>query len=181
MKYLLLLMFFITNTSFATWVKVSELEAGGNIVYYTKAVSCGDGCIKVPKDFGPDYYDLVDVLVDDYENPKYAAKTQAEACVDENDCIEKESAKTCTNGSFVVRTVDEVYCTRIVGYNKKTIKEVSFNNTKKAAHEAKRAAEAKKIKDKIEKDNLIKQQLKTYDCTSITDAFMVKLCELYKE
>jgi hypothetical protein len=96
------------------------------------------------------YYDANDYEVDDYSKPKYAAKKKVQSCSDAESCFgliqTVDDVMYCASegeGYFAIVAEDysEVYCTKITGYDKKTIYKLEENAEKKAAKEAADLAE----------------------------------------
>ena len=141
----LLLFVVVSNYTFANWVKQSDIANETISTVYMKKSSCGSDCLKIPSGFNKNYHKLFDVMMDDIANPNYELKSDVVACVDEADCIAKESAQVCIASDsihpyFVVRVADnsEVYCTRIVSYAQVPtgVKEVREDSTLKSAFDA---------------------------------------------
>lgn len=97
--------------------------------------------------------------VDDLSKPLYKAKSKVVACADKKDCIMKaqpvcdEGGKNCVQHCPVDENLifskdwTELYCTKLVGYEKKLVRKMVVDEVKKAAKQAaKDAAIAKDTK-----------------------------------
>lgn len=181
MKFLLLIFMLISTSSFAGWVKESELIAGDIKKSHTSNGRCGEGCIEIPDRYNPAYHKRVEITENDYNKPNYEAKSNIVSCnaiadnpatteIDETktilqDCVEKAAALDCPESDtshpyFVVRAADnsQVYCTRVVSYLQKSTGryEVKEDAALKATYEGQAAAK------KIEAD-AINQRIKDMD------------------
>lgn len=90
-----------------------------------------------------EYYDLVDNMVADKENPIYS-KSETESCVNIADCDAKHAAKVCSDSEETpIKNYDqlEVYCSKLTGYPQIAQgKKFQLNQAKKDAYEANKAA-----------------------------------------
>lgn len=166
MKYLTLLL--ISTTCMAGHVLESDLGKESGYVVYTNKEDCPGKCLKIKEGDVVEEMKSAMVEEDDKSKPLYEAKSEVESCSDRKDCIAK-TANKCDKDHFVVvaRDYDEVYCTRIVGYEKISIQKAIVDEDKKAviaaARKEKRDAE-KAMKDRLkqlkDKDDLTAEELK---------------------
>lgn len=141
MKFLLLLIFSF-SASAGMFIPQSEIGDCSNSKSYKRRGSCkkesGEKCIKLPKKYDCNHYVLADEMIDDPEDPIFS-KNESESCSDEDDCQEKLESKVCSDSKeSPIMTEDEVYCSKMLGYNqiKSGKKIASFDQAKKDAHDA---------------------------------------------
>jgi hypothetical protein len=97
-------------------------------------------------------YSLKDIEVDDENSPKYS-KTNPESCTD--DCIEKLSNKVCENDEYPIRTESEVYCSKLIGFNKKTVQKIELDQAKKSDYDSAQLLKAEnELKEKEIQDSI---------------------------
>lgn len=172
MKYLIL--FLISFSASANFVKVSELESGAITKVFSKMKKCGNDCIRIPTGFNKSFHKKEEIQVPDYDSP-IVSKSESESCsavaddpetteIDESksiedDCQAKLAAKVCSDSDErAIKVLDEgseeVYCTKttypIVGSGKFHVVE---DADLKAAYEIAKAAD--KAAKKTKKDGLI--------------------------
>ena len=184
MKYLIL--FLISFSTFAGYMSKVDIEdcEKSNRIFYLRKSSCVGECYRIPKGYECEANSIVDEYIDDLDSPNYELKSSVVSCSDEADCIAKEAIQVCDSidGYFIVRTLDEVYCTKLISYDQKLSgnKIIAEDATKKADHELAKAAK------KLERDSAkaqkkaAKDYFKALDCSILSSAFEVNVCNFIK-
>jgi len=111
---------------------------------------------------------LGDVEVDDPSKPMWEAKSSVTECSGQVDCQEK-MIDLCDEGYsvFADESYSEVYCTKIIGYEKMMIKGFIEDSEKKAELEAKKT-------EKEAKENEKKNCLKAFDSDSLKEGELLE-------
>lgn len=127
MKFLILFFIFSFSAMASNWVPVSVIQSKGSAGFQLEAdckTSSHEQCIDVgndPSAISLGMALLSDEMVDDMASPIWATRSMVEQCSDEADCKARHEIKQCTDGRSSYYSVDdlEVWCNKIIGYNKK--------------------------------------------------------------
>lgn len=120
---LFLILFLISNSVYANFIKKNKVGSCENLIVYTKMELCGNDCINIPDNYSCEYQEI---------KPESWSKKDTELCGNNMDCQEKLSLKVCDEGYTAIKNLDdmEVYCTK---YNPERI---GNNAVKKAEYDA---------------------------------------------
>jgi hypothetical protein len=144
MKILILLL--LTFNAHAMFLKQSDI---GNCqaTFYGSKKACGVDCIKQPKNHNCEYMRYGQHQVDDLEKPIYS-KSESQACDGQEACQTLLQVKACTDPQedpFIDEGYTEVYCSKITGYQQKTVtgiyEDASLKSTYTASVAAKQSIE----------------------------------------
>lgn len=128
--------------------------------------------------------EITNVLIDDLSKPLHEAKSKVQSCASQKECDEIRASKViennvtvqyCPSSHFsVVNELAEgfeVYCTRIVGYGKMTVRKLQENPAKKAARDTRLAQEAADKKAKEDARKVLFSEIATMkNKTTLTNA-----------
>lgn len=138
-KILLISLAFISITANAeNWLNKSKIIASSKEAYSLKSTCeqiSGETCYDLG-DYPSSVYSEVDSEVDDYLKPIYS-KNEIQSCSTIQICDSIHAAKTCViNGDRSVKNYElmQVYCTRFLAYEKKTIKIIELDQSKLSAY-----------------------------------------------
>jgi hypothetical protein len=154
MKYLFLIFFSLTSQA-SNFIPVSSVLNSTNAGYSLlvdcqKASAQDEVCVDVG-DQPISTYEIYTYQVDDESKPNYS-KNNIELCIDIEDCKLKMQSKTCLNSEYAIFTPElELYCTKIISYDQKTMKSIRQSATLLSAHIAQ--------KELKESDELQEQKL----------------------
>lgn len=172
----ILIIILVCSSAFAkNWIKAP----GGVPTGVTYTSDCGEDCFCLDCDGGPplevDECDVVDVEVDDPNFPIWSKK-QVTPCAGQEECVAVIKALVCEEeGASAVYAEKnkkyEAYCTKFLGFEKKTIKQLQVNPAKKAA---KAAAKQAKEDEKAARKAVLKKKINSVDDT---EAFRKALAE----
>lgn len=157
MKKIILLILLITN-SFANYIPTEKVGLCESLTVYLQKSKCesvtSKVCEKIPYGYNCAFHTLQISQIDDLTKPLYEAKSNIVLCdeidqpetpgIDETeiDCIAKQQAQICPDTYQVIRTLEDVYCTKVIGYTQKNGPQiVAEDATKKAAYETQKANE----------------------------------------
>lgn len=78
-------------------------------------------CVPMPPRYNPSYHKVDDEMIDDHSKPNWGTRSMVEACVGEDDCRDKATAKSCTGDRkpYYNAEYSEVWCNEILSYAKK--------------------------------------------------------------
>ena len=137
----------------------------------------GEACYKI-NGKNLQYHAVSDFEVDDLDKPLWSPKEAVEQCYSQSDCRAKLEDKDCSSSGegyqkFINQDYTELYCTKIVGYNKRIEKRLAEDPTLKAAYDAEQEhatqdADIKKQKKEQRKSDL-KQCIKGMKGNSLND------------
>lgn len=119
MKYLIL--FLITFTASANYVKQAELSTDSISKVWVKQSDCGQGCISIPFGYNKNFHKMIDEEIDDVTSP-INSKNDIEACADQAACETALALKVCTDSNetaYIDALFTELYCSKVTGYNQK--------------------------------------------------------------
>jgi len=161
----------------SNWVAEQQISGTGPVTAWMDKGKCeaqGLGKCYDITDCNPAECAVKDVQEDDTSKPIWEAKTGAVVCDSRKDCHEKikpvcDAEGVCVNFCpadkvpFIAKDYTEAYCTKLLGFQKKTVKKLMADAAKKAARDqAKTDAQAEVTKkDKALKD--LKKALKDWD------------------
>ena len=143
MKNLITLLFFITFSAQADWVKISDFNSCEAVGYYDRHTcenTHSSECIKLPSNYGEAcglfQETLQDVFVNDISRP-IRNKTQTQACEGQELCQVALEALTCEEEgaeSFINESYSEAYCSKVIGYEQKYSHKIAVVDADKLAH-----------------------------------------------
>lgn len=175
---------FVAQTAKAeNWVRASDAEAGSKAGFELKS-SCeagGHACLKADG-LDLDALKVVDAQVDDLSKPLYGAASNVQACFPEESCqalIAQPGFCEAPDQPFyrVAGGGYEAYCSALLGYEKKTEKQLAEDPAKlQAKADAAAAAQARQAKLNALK-GLRKACLATLSNGSATTA-QIRTCSL---
>lgn len=103
----------------------------------------------------------IDLFEDDLSRPVYSKK-EIDICLSESECDSIHSHKVCASDETAIKNYDllQVYCTKVISYEQKTIKSIAIDQAKLSAYQTQKAIEeiAK------QKENGIQFALKRIEC-----------------
>lgn len=179
MKILIVLFFILPGFwSYAqnctNFIAESEIQKAINMEPGAGAKRCGgaDPCVCFDG-VKWDEVSYVDIEIDDYSRPVYKTPYNVESCATNRACAERTADESfCEAGdSGFWREVPggkEAYCTKLLRYQKKTVKQLQEDSTKKAA---KVAETAKKVAEKAQLDQrLATAKEQTKGCLGISES-----------
>lgn len=138
MKYLFLIMLVFTTTLHAeNWLNHSKIKSGSIEAYSLKS-ECErisqEECFDLGE-YPSSVYSEIDVEVDDTSKPIYS-KNEVQSCQSSEECEAIHVSKVCSNGESSIKNLElmQVYCSKFLSYDKKTIKSIGLDQTKLAAY-----------------------------------------------
>ena len=178
MKLLLLILILLFSfSSFAGYVKESELQKSCDQVRHFKSnkKDCVGKCYSITKDYKCKTHSFYPIMVNDLENPNWGTRSMIENCFNETDCKNKIKTHACIDDRHAIYGLMqtepgdewEYWCNKILDYPQidSGLKELKEDPIKKAAY----LAGKKAIKDaeKEEKDLIKSLKDKTGDLTNL--------------
>jgi hypothetical protein len=143
--YLFLILSFFSITCFAeNWLNDSKIIAGSK-----EAHSLQKDCERISKEkcyelgnYPSSVYSRGLIEVDDYAKPNYT-KSQIEPCGDQAECDLIFASKTCPSDRNLIKNYDllQVYCSKFMGYEKKSEPTITLDTQKLQAFQAQNALE----------------------------------------
>jgi hypothetical protein len=164
MKYLILLLIsFSVSASFMSKDKMLGCNKSNRTVFVTKkkCKNFNNDCKKVPDNYNCKTFSEMYIEVDDITKPNYS-KSETEVCLGKEDCQTKIVDKSCLDNDervIISEAYDEIYCSKLTGYDQKKVKRVSEDPVKKAANDVKKANKAAKKANKNAKFEAAKSLL----------------------
>lgn len=159
MKKIIITLLFSLTAHASNFIPVSTVANATNAGYSLlidcqKASASDEVCVDIG-DKPLSTYEIYSYDVDDESKP-INSKNNIEICADQNDCMSKAKDKICLDGEYVIYTPElEIYCTKVIGYHKKTLKSIRQSqallteyNAQKALKEASELQE-QKLQEKI--------------------------------
>jgi len=142
MKYLFLILFSITAQA-SNFIPVSSIINSNGAGYSLlsdcqKASGENEVCVDIA-DQPISTYEVYTYQVDDETKPNFS-KNNIEICLSIEDCQEKIKTKSCLNSEYPIFTPElELYCTKIISYEQKTMKSIRQSATLLSAYIAQKA------------------------------------------
>lgn len=148
MKKLFLIIFSTFSVSIyaENWLNQSKIKSGSIEAYSLKS-----DCEKISNekcydlgDYPSSVFSEIDVEVDDASKPLYS-KNEVQSCATVEICQSINASKICSiEGETPIVRLDtmEIYCSRLVGYEKKLEKSIALDQTKLSQWQAQKAIEA---------------------------------------
>ncbi len=142
MKFLILFILFSTSV-FSNYMSKPDMEScsPGRTVYMAHS-RCqeveGESCHKVPDGYNCNYHKVTTENENDLNLPIYS-KNEIEACSTEPVCDAKHIIKVCTDpDEMAIKNYDsmEVYCTKIVNYQQKSVTRAREDSGLKTPYDA---------------------------------------------
>lgn len=165
MKNIILFLFLISTTLHAeNWLNHSKIKAGSVEAFSIKS-ECERVSGEICYDMGglpSSVYSEIEIEVDNEQSPIYS-KNEIEICANLDDCDVKLLAKVCSdNQEQPIKNYDllEVYCSKFLGYNKKLIKSIGIDASKKSDYDAGQVVKATKAAQEL----YLTSALKKIDC-----------------
>jgi len=164
MKFFCIILFllFSISTFGENWTSISKL--GTN-----QAFQMQSECERVTSsecfdlgDLPQSVYSVSIIEVDDLNKPIYS-KEDVQTCIDNDDCDGKFLSVVCTdNLSYPIKNYDllQVYCSKVVGYEKKSKEVIALDHIKKTAYDAQVLSDNAKKNEEAG----IQTALKAMDC-----------------
>ena len=125
-----------------------------------------------------------DTQVDDFDSPKFS-KSEIEACADQAACETLNASKTCIDSEETVlmaQDYSDIYCSKQIGYNQKTVQMIREDAAKKAIYNAAQAAKQAIIAARIADEAMLKGLLVSLKAgANLTAAQVRKLQILFIE
>lgn len=139
MKALLILLFFISLTAQADWVKLSDFNSCEVVGYYDRH-TCENAhsseCVKLPANYkeacGLFQESLQDVFVNDISRP-IRNKTDSVSCEGEQACQIALESLECEE-KYIDESYSEAYCSKITGYEQKYSHKIAVVDEVKLNH-----------------------------------------------
>jgi hypothetical protein len=128
MKFLIIALLFSLTAHASNFIPVSSVvnntQAGYSLLADCQKASAPD---EVCADIGNQpikSFETYTYLADDETKP-INSKSSVEVCIDQDDCLLKIKTKVCLNDEFPIYTAElELYCTKVIGYQQKTLKSI---------------------------------------------------------
>lgn len=142
MKYLFLIFFSITAQA-SNFIPVSSVVNNTNAGYSLlsdcqKASAPHEVCADIG-DQPVSTYEVYTYQVDDESKPNFS-KNNIEICTDIEDCKLKVQSKICLNSEYAIYTPAlELYCTKIISYEQKTMKSIRQSSVLLSSYIAQKA------------------------------------------
>lgn len=159
MKFLIIALLFSLTANASNFIPVSSVlnntQAGYSLLAdCQKASALDEVCVDISSN-PIKTYEIYTYLADDETKPIYS-KSSIELCADLDDCRLKIQTKTCLNDESPVFTLElELYCTKLTGYQQKTLKSIRQSSalltehlTQKALKDAE-VIQEQKLQEKI--------------------------------
>ena len=157
MKLILILIFtiFALNSYAENFVSISKLGTNQGFQLKTECERVtSEKCFDLG-DLPQSVYSVVNVLEDDYKKPLYDVKSNVTPC--EGQACYALQVGLCSEGlnAYVSEDLTSVYCTKLLGYEKKEVSSIGLDSSKKAAYDLKiqsdavKALEESKIQAKL--------------------------------
>lgn len=145
MKFILAFILILPVLALAeNWTTISKLESGQGFQLKAECERVtSEKCFDIG-DLPKEVYSVGNVLEDDFNKPIFEAKSNVKAC--EGQACYEAQKDLCIEpySSFVNSELTEVYCTKLIGYEKKEVPSILLDSVKKAAYDLKVQAEAVK-------------------------------------
>jgi hypothetical protein len=146
-KLILILAIFSVQVLHAeNWLNQSKIKSGSKEAYSLKA-ECERISNEQCYDLGVNpssIYSEIDQEVDDRSKPVYS-KSEVQTCSSNSNCDSIFTAKTCTNNletKIKNYLLKEVYCSRFLSFEKKTIKVMAVDSAKALEYEEQKTLKA---------------------------------------
>lgn len=159
MKKLIIALLFSLTAQASNFIPVSSIvnntQAGYSLLAdCQKASALDEVCVDISNN-PIKTYETYTYLADDETKPNYS-KSSIEICNDIEDCKLKIQSKVCTAPEYPVFTAElELYCTKIISYDQKTMKSIRQSQTLLDSYNAAKvisdadALQESKIQEKI--------------------------------
>lgn len=163
MYLFLILIFFTLSASAGNWLNHSKIKLGSSEAYSIKA-DCEAQSHELCYDmvYPSSNYSEVNQNADDYNQPIYS-KSEVQDCISNANCDVIHEAKTCSDpqeSSIKNYDLQQVYCSKLVGYEQKVIQVIALDQAKLSAWE-----EQETIKETArQKESAIQTALKRIEC-----------------
>lgn len=113
-----LILFLFTLSTWAQFSPVVEIDSGSVKNVYRSRNICPGKCLKIPVGYNNSFHKKIEIMKADLDNPT-VTKSEAETCLDDEDCQTKLEAKTCADSQErVIKVLDsdpkEIYCTKTI-------------------------------------------------------------------
>lgn len=138
MKYLFFTLLLISSDIYAeNWLNHSKILTASKEAFSLKA-ECErisqEKCFDLG-DYPSSVYSEIDVEVDDTSKPVFS-KNDVQSCQSSEECEAIHVSKVCSNGESSIKNLElmQVYCSKFLSYDKKTIKSIGLDQTKLAAY-----------------------------------------------